>query len=215
MSAALKQPEPAPLANRVAEALAGPTTSAVLVDLVTETRRALDGIKARYQREEEAILDPLTRAEEAQAARDALERLALDRRRLDAAVIRIEERQKVVRNEEEQARRLAAYDEAKAERDAIAKELAAEYPKLAARLAGLLARSAAADAKCEAVNSARPDGCAWLENVDLVTRGIAPNGLKPSIGQGSYGLLHQGVRLPSWSGDQHDQVWPAPTRYTF
>jgi hypothetical protein len=87
-----------------------------------------------------------------------------------AARRRLRERLRVVKAQEEQARRQAAYGAALVERDALAKELAAVYPPIAEKLADLAARIAANDAVIERVNQKLPDGAKGLLNAELIAR---------------------------------------------
>jgi hypothetical protein len=74
------------------------------------------------------------------------------RDRLQVALEKLRERLLVVKGDEEDARRLRIYEDAKAERDRLADELR-EYPATAARLAELLARIVANDTMIGQINA--------------------------------------------------------------
>ena len=76
----------------------------------------------------------------------------------DWATAKLGERLRVVKSQEEQARRRAAYDVAAAERDKLAAELAEVYPPFAEKLADLAARIAANDAVIGRINCKLPRG---------------------------------------------------------
>jgi hypothetical protein len=89
-----------------------------------------------------------------------------------------------------------------AERDALADELRECYPTLAGELADLLTRVRASNERVEAVNRS---GGPWIDPVETVARGIAPNGTH---------FLTTGVRLPPLDRDAHGlgrYLWPLPT----
>jgi hypothetical protein len=99
-----------------------------------------------------------------------MEDAAFKRDRMREAVRRLGERLVEVKRQEEEARRLAAYNAALVERDKLAAELAEIYPSLAEKLADLGARVAANDAAIERVNQRQPDGAPWLTGAELIAR---------------------------------------------
>jgi hypothetical protein len=95
------------------------------------------------------------------------------RDRLLEATRRLAYRLRELREEEEQGRRQAAYDQAKAETDSLAEELARLYPPVAAQLADILGRLDANDRKIEAINNrALPTGAERLRTAEMVGRGL-------------------------------------------
>ena len=75
------------------------------------------------ERARDRALDPTITPAALEARRES-EDAAFSRDRMSAAVVRLRHRLDEVRDQEEQARRQAAYDAAKAERDELAEELA-------------------------------------------------------------------------------------------
>ena len=89
--------------------------------------------------------------------------------------------------------------EVTAERDALADELRERYPAFAGELADLLTRIRSNNARVEAVNRS---GGPWIDPVETVARGIAPNGTD---------FLTTWVRLPPLDGEGHamgQYLWP-------
>ena len=85
------------------------------------------------------------------------------------------------------------------ERDALADELRRRYPALAGELADLLTRVRANNERVEAVNRS---GGPWIDPVETVARGIAPNGTD---------FLTTWVRLPPLDREEHamgQYLWP-------
>ena len=86
-------------------------------------------------------------------------------------------------------------------RDGLAEELRQRYPALAGELAELLTRVRANNERVDAVNRR---GGPWIDPVESVARGIAPNGTN---------FLATWVRLPPFDRDAHglgQYLWPLP-----
>ena len=86
---------------------------------------------------------------------------------------RLRERLKEVRAQEENQRRLIAYEKARAERDQLAAELKAVYPQFEAQLRYLLPRIVENDRQIEFINArAMPTGMERLLGAELIARGL-------------------------------------------
>ena len=98
---------------------------------------------------------------------------AFRRDRMQTAVIKLGDRLRELRAQEEDARRWVAYEKAKAERDKLAAELKELYPSFETRLADILGRIETSDQEIERVNTrARPSGADRLLGAELVARGL-------------------------------------------
>ena len=126
--------------------------------------------------------------------------------RLRATVSRLRERLTELQSAEEDARRRAAYEEARAERDELAAEFARVYPPLAAQLADLLGRLRASDDRIEHMNAnALPRGHKPLKVAELVARGL------DGFVQNSVNVprIVRRVQLPAFEYDIHaPYAWP-------
>jgi hypothetical protein len=158
------------LDERIASAFRDGMTSGDVADLIqqAETAAVACGEAAEVARSQ--ALNPALCAADVAAARHQMEDAAFKRDRMREAVRRLGERLVEVKRQEEEARRLAAYNAALVERDKLAAELAEIYPSLAEKLADLGARVAANDAAIERVNQRQPDGAPWLTGAELVAR---------------------------------------------
>ena len=86
---------------------------------------------------------------------------------------RLRERLREVRTQEENQRRLIAYEKARAERDRLAAELKAVYPQFEAQLRYLLPRIVENDRQIEFINArAMPTGVQRLLILELIARGL-------------------------------------------
>ena len=126
--------------------------------------------------------------------------------RLQAGVTKLDERLEQLKDQEENARRQAAYDKAKAERDELAKELAELYPAVAQKLADLCTRVAANDREIDYINRhTLPKGAARLLEVECIARGL------PSWVD-NWGIhaprIVDLLRLPPWHS-RTGYFWPA------
>jgi hypothetical protein len=124
----------------------------------------------------------------------------------EQAVSRLRDRLTELQSSEEDARRRAAYEEARAERDELAAEFARVYPPLAAQLADLLGRLRANDDRIEHMNAhALPRGCGPLLVAELVARnldGWTQNWI-------DIPRIVRRVQLPAFEHDaHHPYVWP-------
>jgi hypothetical protein len=158
------------LDERIASAFRDGMTSGDVADLIqqAETAAVACGEAAEVARSQ--ALNPALCAADVAAARHQMEDAAFKRDRMREAVRRLGERLVEVKRQEEEARRLAAYNAALVERDKLAAELAEIYPSLAEKLADLGARVAANDAAIERVNQRQPDGAPWLTGAELIAR---------------------------------------------
>jgi hypothetical protein len=127
----------------------------------------------RAERARTRALDPALSSNVVIEARRQMEDAAFQRDRLQVAVTKLRERLVSVKADEEDARRLRAYDEVAAERDRLADELREFYPATAARLAELLARIVANDQVVEQINAHRlPRNHDRLLCAELAARGL-------------------------------------------
>lgn len=85
---------------------------------------------------------------------------------------RLQGRLAELKDAEENARRLVAYDAAAAERDKLAAELRDLYPGFVEKLADLLTRIVENDRTVEYINSRLPKGAGRLLVAELVARGL-------------------------------------------
>jgi chromosome segregation ATPase len=160
----------AALGVRIRAAFGEAATSVDIANLITEAERAAITSAEAAERARLQALDPALSAADVAAARRAMEDACFERDRMHEAVRRLGERLRVVKSQEEQARRRAAYDAALVERDKLAVEVAEVYPPLAEKLADLAARVAANDAVIERVNRKLPDRAKWIDSAELVAR---------------------------------------------
>jgi hypothetical protein len=121
------------------------------------------------------------------------------------AVLRLGDRLREVRRQEDQARRQAAYDAALAERDALAAELAEVYPAMAEQLADLVGRISASDAVIERINRNLPDGAKWMGGAEMIARKL--RGFND--GTGNIPRITEQLRLPAFKySGHHPYTWP-------
>jgi hypothetical protein len=137
---------------------------------------------------------------------------AFARDRLSAAVPRLQERLKELRDSEEDARRWVAYERAKAERDRLVEELARVYPPIADQFADLVARLAANDAQLAIANrQARPAGAEHLRSAEELARDL-------TRGFGLLGTeiprITRDLKLPAFKYEGYSQAfaWPRSPR---
>jgi hypothetical protein len=193
------------LDDRIAAAFADGATSSGVADLIAEVEAAAVASGENAETARSRALDPALTGPDVAAARREMEDGFFKRDRMQEAVRCLGERLREVKEEEEAARRRAAYDAALIERDKLAAELAEIYPPLAAKLADLVARVAANDATIERVNQKRPDGAAWIANAELVARQLN------SFFDGSSNIprIAQHMRLPAFRyAPLEPYTWP-------
>jgi hypothetical protein len=119
---------------------------------------------------------------------------------LQATVSRLRERLTELQSAEEDARRRAAYEEARAERDELAAEFARVYPPVAAQLADLLGRLRASDDRIEHMNAnALPRGYGPLLVAELVARNL-DGWVRNSV---DIPRIARRVQLPAFEYDAH------------
>jgi hypothetical protein len=183
------------LDERIAAAFADCAKSGDVADLIAEAEASAVSSAEAADRARTRALDPALSATEVAAARRSMEDGAFARDRMQEAVVRLGERLRDVRRQEEQARRRTAYDAALAERDVLAAELATLYPDVAEQLADLVARIAANDAVIERINlKSLPDGAKWLDGTELLARGL--RGFND--GTATIPRITQHMRLPAF-----------------
>jgi hypothetical protein len=118
-------------------------------------------------------LNPALASNGVTEARRQMEDAAFERDRMATAVEQLRARLLVVKADEEDARRLRIYEDAKLERDRLAEELREFYPTVAERLAELLAKIAANDEAIERINAhGLPRERGRLLSAELVARDL-------------------------------------------
>jgi hypothetical protein len=146
--------------NNVAIAPGGRTTgynfdrpSQTIVELIERADAAAQAAGSEAEAARARALDPTLASEVVSAARRRMEDSAFERDRMATAVEQLRARLLVVKADEEDARRLRVYEDAKLERDRLADELKSFYPDVAERLAELLARIVANYEVIERINA--------------------------------------------------------------
>lgn len=152
-------------------------------------------------------MEPTLSIGDVATARREMEDAAFRRDRMQVAVIKLGERLRELKAQEEDQRRWLAYEKAKAERDELAAELKELYPAVAASLADLMARIEANDREIETSNTrARPNGAEWLAGAEAVARGL--NGYI-SGGVTNIPRITRDLRLPAFQYRvNEDYAWP-------
>jgi hypothetical protein len=187
------------LAERIAETLADTPSSDEVATLTADAEREVERLTRALEQARQMSLDPRAFPEfVTKARRDAAE-LAFAIERLTTALDALRAALQTTRSREEESRRAALHAEVTAERDAIADELREKYPALAGELVELLTRIKASNGRVEALNRS---GGPWIDPVETVARGVAPNGIH---------FLVTGVQLPPCEREAHahgEMLWP-------
>jgi hypothetical protein len=192
------------LDDRIAAAFADGARSGDVAALIKQAELALQSSGEVAERARLRALDPTLSVNVVADARRAMDDAAFKHDRLQAAVTKLGERLEQLKDQEENARRQAAYDEAKAERDELAKELAELYPAVAQKLADLFTRVAANDREIDYINRhTLPNGAARLLEVELIARGL-PSWVTNWIHAPRIVDL---LRLPPWHS-RTEYFWP-------
>ena len=145
--------ESSDLDARIRAAFDDSASSQAIVELIGAADAAAQAAGSEAEAARARALDPTLASEVVSAARRRMEDSAFERDRMATAVEQLRARLLVVKADEEDARRLRIYEDAKAERDRLAAELRDFYPDVAERLAELLARIAANDEAIERINA--------------------------------------------------------------
>jgi hypothetical protein len=127
--------------------------------------------------------------------------LRFPRSPLGAAARRIE-----LAEDEEDARRVVAYEKAKSRRHQIARELS-EYPVIVEKLAKLLSALTASNHEIAVINRALPDGAAWIQQAEMLAKGQQAG---DPLDRGDVSVLE--ARLPPWRPHLAPR-WPADPRF--
>jgi len=163
---------PIDLDARITAAFADGAKSKDVAILIKDAEHGVASASDRAEQARNRALDPILSGFELRDARECMDDAAFRRDRLQAALGKLRERLAQLKDQEENARRLVAYDKAKAVRDELAKELADLYPSVAQRLAELLSRVVINNREIEHVNNALPRGADRLLVAELKTRGL-------------------------------------------
>jgi hypothetical protein len=194
------------LEERIAEAFVVGAKSDNVCSLIGEVEAAASAAGAVADLARERALEPTLSTGDVATARREMEDAAFRRDRMQVAVIKLGERLRELRAQEEEQRRWLAYEMARAERDKLAAELKNLYPAVAANLADLMARIEANDREVERINTqARPNGSEWLLSAEMAARGL--NGFND--GATNISRITRDLRLPSFEyNHQALNVWP-------
>jgi hypothetical protein len=198
-------PTASDLDKRIAAAFGDGVTSEHVKELIVEAEAASVASGEGAERARERALDPTLTAKVVAEARREMEDSAFRRERLENAVTRLRDRLNVVLADEEDERRLIAYEKVKSERDKLAAELKAIYPPFEAQLRDLMPRIEANDREIDYVNRHTPRGANGLSGAEQVARG-----LRGFVEKGvDVPRITQRLRLPAFQYDQFEPyAWP-------
>jgi hypothetical protein len=199
-----------PLANlddRIVQAFCDGAKSDEVESLIRDAEAAAIAVGDVASRAKTRALDPTQPAPQVAAARREMDEAAFRRDRLQVAVERLGDRLRVVRAEEENHRRQAAYDKAKLVRDKLAQELTEVYPQVAATLADLMSRIEASDRDLSLVNSRLPAGAERILTAELAARGLTSLFMGHLVEAAP--SITADLRLPAFHFDQCTRyAWP-------
>jgi len=188
---------------RIAAAFADGAKSNDVATLIKDAEHGAASASDRAEQARNHALDPTLSGSELKDARKCMDDAAFKRDRLQAALGKLRERLAELKDQEENARRLVAYDKAEAVRDELAKELADLYPSVAQKLVELLSRVVINDREIDYINNrALPYGAHRLLVAELKARGlpwVANNVETPRI--------TDHLNLPPWQ-PRSDYQWP-------
>ena len=192
------------LESRIAAALtATDIKSDAVAALIQEVEAATQAADENATRAREEALDPAVVVDTAEVGA-AVVSATLIRDRLQAALPRLQERLKHVREREYIAAWRKDFERVEAKRDALAVEYARTYPQVVERLVDLLHRVEACDREASQVNCGSPSGArAHLCKVELKARGIEQL-LQPDI------EIAKELRLPTFKRGANEPLlaWP-------
>ncbi len=201
----------AALADRVRRALSEPIAADEVVALVGEMQIARDTASTRRAEAHKRALDPSLTASEAEKAHAESVRLQFEVERLEAGIVALEGRERVLRDSERGQAKAREYAAAKQERDDLAKALKERWPALASEMVELLGRLKASDARLVKVNPGHT-GDEWLQSAEVVARGLAT---APGTGMSTDTSLAASkiVSFDPRAGSIHDYglAWPTST----
>lgn len=189
----------APLSERIGAALTGATTSAAVSALISEASAAATLLQDRLREAERISLDPLAADDAVEAATAEVVRLGLAIRRQQSALQQLDARLTKVTVEEKRAAERAEKAAAVKLRDEAATALREKYPQLAGELVTLMRQVVDAEAACQAAQ-------VW-PNVEMVVRGVAPNGAHERIA-GTHGTLARLLYLPAFDVSEQSAQRP-------
>jgi hypothetical protein len=196
----------ADLDSRIASALSEVLPSSEVTQLIAQAQQASEEVQARAAAAKRKALNPRLPRAEVERARHAMESDHFIAERLQVALAELDARHKELAAEEENARRIARYEEAVAERDRLAAELRSIYPDFALRFRDVMTRIGRIDNEVAIVNRNLPRGKMPLADGEAVARGVA------GIGTGSNPIsrLSTTVVLPGWNSVIY--AWPLSWR---
>jgi hypothetical protein len=197
------------LDERVAIALkADDISPAEVGQLITEVEAAAKAADERASKAHQDALDP-SKIVDAKTVGAAVATAALTRDRLQAALPRLREKQKVQAEIEYSIAWSAERDKVEAMRNELVANLQ-RYPALAAEMIDMVQRIAPIDAMIRHVNATRPDGEHALLNTEEIARDVTgfvasgwPNGLLSLVTE---------MKLPKFKldGDGYQYTYPPP-----
>lgn len=176
-----------PLTDEVRAALTEERTSAQIEAVIEAVKHDLERIRTDMLAARSKAVDPLTKDDEAAAARETHHRLTFEEERATSSSARLKLRLGEVQEAEERERGRLAYEAAAKEREECIILIRDEYPKHADAIVNILYRIRACDAQLEAANPGRPEGQPWLHGPDWVVR--EADAVK-------FGQLLTGIMLP-------------------
>ena len=200
--------QPANLDDRIAAAFAANAKSDIFEDLIADVETAAKAAAAASAAARTRALDPVLRTAEAASARRESDDATFRSDRLQAATVRLRDRQRQVSAAEENARRTIAYDQAVRARDALAKELR-ETLSHAGRTARRAVRARRVNNnEIAAINNKLPEGGSRVLEAELVAREL--RGFP--LGTSAISII-EGTRLPNFVSDVHaPYLWPQSDR---
>ena len=202
----MSQNEKLSLEDRIAAAFLPGIRSQEVSALMREVEAASLAVGEAADRAKERALEPTLSSANVASAKAEMEDAAFKRDRMRTAIVRLDERLRELRAQEEQERRWEAYKKATAERDALAAELKDVYPAFETRIADLLARIEASDREIARINGqARPDEASMIDGAEQLARGLGGY----SVGVSNIPRITTNLRLPAFQyRPSGEYAWP-------
>jgi hypothetical protein len=197
---------PAPLSDRIADALQGTPSPDDVAALIAAVEQDLERLGHERDAATQRSLDPVTPVDAVVRAREQTDGCEFALARLTVALQQLQAKHEAAVCHVKQAARDALHAEITAERDALADELRTRYPELSKALGDLLSRVKANNARVEQLNRT---GGPWIASVETVARGMPANGIH---------WLISAVQLPPFEYRAHEMgktLWPVPQDYAF
>lgn len=158
------------LETRINAALRSAARLTDIEGVIADVEAEIAATQVNLDRETARSVDPALTTPEAREARNNAADLEHDIRRLHASLGMLKEKRQKLVDDDAEAQRRKAYDEAKAERDDLACHIRSRYPEIAMELQALVYRIQASDRQCEAVSRDRPEGAPVLVAAEYLAR---------------------------------------------